>query len=63
MNDANDAGTRDHDRVKLSIFLQGRETVTVGKYEFPAREAAIISKAIDVFVRKILEGDRPEGDE
>jgi hypothetical protein len=54
MTDA-DARTRDHDRVQLCVFLQGRTTVTIGKYPFRARQGAIIGKVIDLFVRKILE--------
>jgi hypothetical protein len=46
-----DARTRNHDRVKLCILLQGRKTVTVAKIPFEAREGAIIAE----FVRRILE--------
>jgi hypothetical protein len=49
MTDA-DARTRDHERVKLCIFLQGRKTVTIGKFPFEAREGAIMAH----FIRRIL---------
>lgn len=46
-----DATTRDHDRVKLCILLQGRKTVSIAKVPFEAREGAIIAE----FLRRILE--------
>ena len=57
-----DARARDHEHVKLCIFLQGRKTATVGQYSFEAREGAIIAE----FIRRILEEkckDHPNRDE
>jgi hypothetical protein len=45
-----DTKSRDH-RVTLSILLQDRHTVTVGKFPFEARKGAIIAELI----RRILE--------
>ena len=51
-----DARTRIDDRAILSITLHhGRHSERIGTYAFQLRKGAIISKAIDLFIRKILE--------
>jgi hypothetical protein len=53
-----DARTRPDDTAILSITIhQGRHSVLIGKYPFQIRKGAIVGKAIDIFVKKILEGE------
>ena len=55
---------RSDDTAILSITLSHRrESVSVGTYAVPVREGAIITAAIDQFVRKIMEGECPTSDE
>jgi hypothetical protein len=53
-----DARTRPDDRAILSITLHhGRQSKRIGTYAFQLRKGAIVGKAIDIFVKKILEGE------